>query len=265
MKLETRPLFPRVRAALADLLGNLGPGEWSAPTVCEGWDVKDLALHVLGIEVGNVSRSRDGVGIGPPSGTSLAEWLDAFNEEWVRAARRLSPRLLRELLDLTGEMFESHLATLDGDEVTAHVSWASDAPVPVWLDIAREYTERWVHQQQIRDATDRPGLKEPELLGPVLQTFVHALPKTFEKIVERPGVAVELRVLGLGGGTWHIASSDSGWELSPGEHPKPAALVTTDADNAWRVFTRNPQAHTVDVQGDERLGRTVDRALAIIA
>lgn len=27
----------------------------------------------------------------------------------------------------------------------------------MWLDAAREYTEFWVHQQQIRDATGRPG------------------------------------------------------------------------------------------------------------
>lgn len=38
-----------------------------------------------------------------------------------------------------------------------HVSWASDGPVPLWFDMARELTERWVHQMQIREAVGRVG------------------------------------------------------------------------------------------------------------
>jgi hypothetical protein len=30
----------------------------------------------------------------------------------------------------------------------------------MWLDIARDYTERWVHDQQIRDAVGRARLKD---------------------------------------------------------------------------------------------------------
>lgn len=33
---------------LADLLGELGEDDWSMPTDCEGWAVRDLAGHVLG-------------------------------------------------------------------------------------------------------------------------------------------------------------------------------------------------------------------------
>jgi hypothetical protein len=46
------------------------------------------------------------------------------------------------------------------------VSWAGPDTSPAWLDIARDYTEFWVHQQQIRDAVDRPGADRPQLLHP---------------------------------------------------------------------------------------------------
>jgi hypothetical protein len=59
------------------------------------------------------------------------------------------------------------------------VSWVGPDPVPNWLDVAREYTERWTHQQQARDAVGMPGLREPTFMAPVLATFVHALPQAF--------------------------------------------------------------------------------------
>src|SRR5688572_32295034 len=44
------------------------------------------------------------------------------------------------------------------------------------FDTAREFTERWHHQQQIRLATNRPGIMTRELYYPVLDCFMRALP-----------------------------------------------------------------------------------------
>ena len=51
------------------------------------------------------------------------------------------------------------------------IDWAGPEPAPIWLHVAREYTERWVHQQHIRDAVGRPGLNERRWLGPVLESL----------------------------------------------------------------------------------------------
>jgi hypothetical protein len=60
-------------------------------------------------------------------------------------------------LGVAGRRFEEHLAPLDLDATGGPVEWATGSdPAPVWLDVAREYMERYVHQQQIRDATGRP-------------------------------------------------------------------------------------------------------------
>jgi len=81
--------------------------------------------------------------------------------EWtVKATARISPELLIDLLELTGEQFYDYMQTLDQMATGGVVSWAGPDPAPMWLDTAREYTERWIHQQQIRDAVNKPGLKD---------------------------------------------------------------------------------------------------------
>ena len=46
------------------------------------------------------------------------------------------------------------------------VIWAGSDPAPMWLRVAREYTERWHHQQQIREALGRAFLTEPQWFAP---------------------------------------------------------------------------------------------------
>lgn len=247
------------------MLTDLSPEEWSAPTVCDQWDVKGVALHLLGGELANVSRRRDGAVVGPAPGEDLVTWLNAHNEQWVRTARFMSNDLVVELLDFAGATFEEYLATVDLEVSAGHVSWASDEPVPLWLDVAREYTERWVHQQQIRDATGRPRGREPELLHAVVRTFVHALPMAYRDMAAPDGTGVELRVTGEVDGFWHVVRRESRWELVAGQHGEPAAVVTLEADDMWRLFTRNPHGREALVEGDEALGRAIHSALAIVA
>ena len=175
-------LFPPERASLLELLSSLGAGQWQAPTVCPGWSVKDVALHLLGGDIDLLSRRRDGaapadMGSKPAGFQGLVVSLDRLNQTWVEATRRISPRLLCELLVVTGEATWRYLTSLDLFAVEESVSWIRPDPVPNWLEMARQYTERWTHQQQIRDAVGVPGLKEPAFMAPVLATFAHALPR----------------------------------------------------------------------------------------
>jgi hypothetical protein len=50
------------------------------------------------------------------------------------------------------------------------------------LELAREYTERWLHQQHIRDAVGAPGQTDPRFLAPVLATFAHAFPVALRRV-----------------------------------------------------------------------------------
>ncbi|MGH2687341.1 MAG: maleylpyruvate isomerase family mycothiol-dependent enzyme, partial [Actinomycetota bacterium] len=168
-------MFRPDRGALVDLLRGLDGGQWDLPTACEGWSVKDVALHVLGGDLGNIAGRRDGVwALQPGPGETMGAFIGRINHQWVEAARRMTPRLIVELLEWSGPRLFDHLEQLDPMGTSREVSWAAPGPAPVWLDVAREYTERWLHQQHIRDAVGVPGQRDARFLGPVIATFVHA-------------------------------------------------------------------------------------------
>src|SRR4051812_8764530 len=80
---------------------------------------------------------------------------DDKNQQWITATRGLSKRLVCDLLTWTGQELADYY---DGHrpDSTAGGIWAG-GEVPVWLGVGRDFTERWVHHQQIRDAVTQPA------------------------------------------------------------------------------------------------------------
>lgn len=129
------------------------------------------------------------------------------------------------------------MASLPLDESGEPVSWAGPEPAPVWLDAARDFTEYWVHQQQIREGVGRPLLLDPHVVGVVVDTFMRALGHTL-RAQERPaGTRFTLVVDGPGGGQWTVERDAGGWGFVPPE-PNADNIVTIDVDTAWRLCTR---------------------------
>ncbi len=269
-------LFPGERGALLTLLESLTPVEWEAPTVCEGWSVKDIAAHLVGDDVGRLARGRDGHAnpafhIDPALDpwTGLVAAIDQQNEIWVTAMRRLSPPLLIDLLRLTGEQTDAYFRQLDLERIGGPVDWAGPEPVPVAFDLAREYTERWVHQQHIRDAVNRPGLRERRWCHPVLATFVHGLRRSLSGAGAADGTAVRLLITGEAGGEWVAVKTGDSWQIGTDHEGPFAATVTLDQDTAWRLFTRGISPEEARAQatlsGDPALSGRVLDTVSILA
>jgi uncharacterized protein (TIGR03083 family) len=264
-------LFPQMLEELLALLAGLPPEGWGRPTVCSSWSVYDVALHLLGDDVQILSSHRDGHSL-PASiagWPDLVSYVNSQNALWVQAARRASPRVLIDLLRLTGTQVCEYLQTLDLHSFGGSVSWVGPDPAPVWLDVAREYTERWHHQQHIRDAVGRPGLKQPRFLAPVLEAFMRALPRTYRGVSAPDGTSVAVTVRGESGGTWSVSREGECWVLYVGAAAEPDATVSLDQDVGWRIFTRGlAQAEArekVAVVGDQALGLKVLDMVSIIA
>jgi len=232
--------FRPLRTHLLKLLADLGEDDWPRLTAAPGWCVKDVAAHLLGGDISIISGRRDG--FRPPqqieSYDQLVELVDRLNREWVLAARRMSPRLLRELLAFSGPEVEACFASLDPMRMGGPVSWAGPGPAPVWFDLAREFTERWHHQQQIRDATGRPPLYDPYFLSPVLDTFVRALPYAFRNATAPGGTSVRFEISGEAGGVWFVYKAEEAWTLVLDSTAEPATNVVLPEDVAWRLFTK---------------------------
>lgn len=267
-------LFLPLHAELIVLLRGLESSDWDRPTLCPLWSVRDIAAHLLDDDLRRLSFHRDGHH--PPSqpleasAAGLLDFINRLNAEWVAAARRLSPRVIVDLLAVTGPQIAALFGSLDPFG-PAHfgVSWAGEDHSQNWFDIGRDYTERWLHQQQIRVAVGAPGLLERRWLFPVLDLFVRSLPHAYQAIRRDDGTAVVVEIAGDAGGHWTLVRTSGGWQLFRGALAASTATVSMTTDTAWRLFSKalktDADKARVTISGDHALGAGVLGALGVIA
>jgi uncharacterized protein (TIGR03083 family) len=267
------PLFPPLHSELMTLLRGLAPADWARPTACALWSVKDIVTHLLDSCLRRLSFGRDRLDPTPgrpiESYADLVGYLNQLNADWIVATRRLSPQVLMDLMDLASPQLDRFFAKLDPHSPAQFgVAWAGEETSANWFDIGREYTERWLHQQQIREAVGAPGLTARRWLHPALDIFVRALPFTYRSI-GAVGDSIQLEIRGGAGGTWTLEKEASTWRLFWGPKPGASARVSLDQDAAWKLFSRGlssiEAARAVRIDGDESLGRPLLGALAIMA
>lgn len=237
----TAELFSPLHQELLAVLRGLAPADWARPTVAGSWRVRDVAAHLLDGDLRKLSMQRDGH-LAPPekpvgSYGDLVRFLNRLNADWVAASRRLSPRVLVDLLALTGPAVSQLMTALPPhDPATFSVAWAGESRSENWFDIGREYTERWHHQMQIRDAVRAPLLLERRWLHPLLDLSVRALPRAYESVAADEGTAVVFAVTGADGDSWSLIRNQGGWNVFRGAVSAPAAAVRADPDTSWRLL-----------------------------
>jgi hypothetical protein len=108
-----------------------------------------------------------------------------------------------------------------------------------WMDIARDYTEKWHHTQQIFLATSRPStITGPELFHPCLDIFMRALPFTYRSVDAALGTVIELKTTGPAGGSWYLSRHQHAWQLVDTCPAEPASVVTLDENTVWQLVTQ---------------------------
>ncbi len=269
---EYAPLFRLERARLLELLASLSPADLLRPTPCPAWDVLGVVNHLVGADLSLISRQRDHHhGTPAPGGldeAAFAAWLDELQIEWVRAARRVSPRLAGELLAWTSGQVADTIAGQDPRSRAARVSWASDDQVPVWLDQARELTERWIHRQQLHEAIGQPSDLRADLAGPVLDALRWAYP---HQLNSAPGasetrVGVQITDPPLAG-TWRLAFDGHEWSFTDRGDGNPPTLVSMTAEQAWRLLSNNYRADShgaIRTAGDPATIALIMRTRAVL-
>jgi len=262
----------RVDEKLIDLLRSLTLAEWDLQTVAPLWKVRDVAAHLLDTALRKLSIVRDSchveqVNIHSPE--DLIAFINRLNREGVTVYRRLSPKVLIDMMKEACEQSARFHESLDPFAPAAFsVSWAGEEKSLNWFDTAREFTERWHHQQQIRLATNRPGIMTPELYHPVLDCFVRGLPYLYRDVDAHDGTLLVLEISGECGGRWFLRKELLGWRFVKPSVEKPASRVTIPQELAWRAFTkgidRDSARALVAVEGNRDLGEKVLQLTAIV-
>jgi uncharacterized protein (TIGR03083 family) len=265
-------LLRRVDEELIVLLSSLTPCEWDLQTIAPLWRVRDVAAHLLDTVLRKLSMVRDSCFVEPAelrSPEDVVNLVNRLNREGVTVYRRLSPKVLIGLMKEACEQSASFHESLDPFAPAAfNVSWAGEEESLNWFDTARELTERWHHQQQIRLATDRPGIMTPELYHPVLDCFVRGLPHLFRDVDAPFGTQLLLEISGPCGGRWVLSKGPPKWQLLEQSDGNPASTVTIPQELAWRVFTKGIDRQSaraqVKIEGNRDLGEKVLQFTAIV-
>lgn len=270
--IPTLHLFLPLDQKLIELLKSLSQEEWNKPTVARLWTVKDVVAHLLDGNMRTLAVAQNYNG--DPPGTinsyqDLVDYLNTLNADWVKAMKRVSPRNLIELLEATQKPCIDYYQSLDlWATARFAVSWAGELESKNWFHIAREYTERWHHQQQIRDAVNKPGIMERRFFYPLIQTFMMALPHTYQHIQAQDGTIISITVTGEAGGVWKIRREHSVWKFSD-DLGEIATTVELDPDTSWKLFTKAIQKEEavdrVKISGDQKLGKPIFKMLSVMA
>lgn len=236
----TAELFAPLDAELIALLRRLGPDDWMRQTVAPQWRVRHVAAHLVDGAIRRLTVGRDGYQLttGQVNGyRDVLALIQRLNESGVEYGERLSPKLLVDLLEVTGRWLSEYFERLDPHgEATFSVDWAGESRSEHWMDVGRDYTERWHHQMQIRDAVAAVPLFERRWLFPLLDLSMRALPRAYSQTTARVGASVVIEVDGVEPMAWSLVREGVTWVLWRGSASTPDAEVRLDPDTAWKLL-----------------------------
>lgn len=155
-----------------ELAASLDDADWEAPTDLPGWSVKDNISHIIGTERMIIGEPAPEVDVSHLP--HLTGPFPAAMEPWVEARRDTPPaEVLTELREVT----RGRVATLEAmtDEELDTVGWSPIGDVPFRTFMRVRVFDCWMHEQDIRRATGRPGHLDGPAVEVALERFEQAL------------------------------------------------------------------------------------------
>ncbi|MBK7808901.1 MAG: maleylpyruvate isomerase N-terminal domain-containing protein [Saprospiraceae bacterium] len=271
----TSHLFPLLDEKLLEILRSLSPQDWERQTIAPLWKVKDVAAHLLDGNMRALSMLRDHYFGEKPENIDtypdLVWYLNRLNADWVNAMQRVSPKVLSELLEITGKEYSMLMNTLNPfEKALFSVAWAGESESENWFHIAREYTEKYHHQQQIRLAVGKEEvLLKKELYFPFLDTSLRALPHHYREVNAEVGDVIQVTISGESGGDWYLYRNEEKWILVTECELVPICHIRIPPEIAWRLFTkgisREEAEPLINIDGEKSYGSRIIDMLAVMA
>ena len=259
-----------VWGSITSLGDDLEPGEWDAPTVCPGWTVRDHVSHLIGIERSLLGEAQ------PPAVAPLHEHvanpIGAANEAWV-AQRRTVPgaEVLAEFVHVAAQRL-AELATFSTDRFD-EVGWSPVGQVPYREFMDVRVLDSWIHEQDMRRATGRPGGLGGAGESTVLRRLTSSLGYVVGRKVAPPdGTVVVLAVDGPMGAVVSLSMEGGRARRLESAPDTPTATISFDQRAFWELSCgryeggadRALELGAVAVEGDESVAQAILAALNIM-
>lgn len=272
--IQTLHLFSKLDDKLISFLEKLTDNEWHTQTVAKSWCIKDVASHLLDGNLRSLSLARDRYFSKEVSNINtfhdLVTYINELNMSWTNATKRLSPRLLIELLKISGQEYIDYLYSLNPfDEAIFSVAWAGQEKSPNWFHIAREYTEKYLHQLQIRDCLGNKELYTKELFYPFIDIYMYALPHTFRNFKAKENTTVTIIITTDIGGQWNIVKCKSDWILNKTTEVQSDSIVKIPPELAWKLFSKSVSPEEImkeiEITGNLELAKQSLQMVSVMA
>lgn len=248
------------------LLRSLEPEEWALPTDLPGWDVRAVAAHLAHLESTLAGHPQETVDV--PPADHIHGMMGQFTEAGplARAGWETS-RIVDELETSVAERYAALQADPPADPAATAPGFAALLGWSWETLLSNRPLDVWMHDQDIRRATNRPGGLDGAVAGHVADVFARSLPYVVAKRAGAPpGATVVLDVTGPHARRLVAAVGEDGrgraLETAPAE---PTSAIRTDFES-WIVLAggrRAPADVDVEVTGDEDLARRVLARMAV--
>jgi uncharacterized protein (TIGR03083 family) len=212
---EAQRLATDELSRLLALLETLDKDDWSKPTACTAWNVRDMLAHQAGAYASGTGYRElihQYTAVLKPG--YLAE--DAINE------RQLADRAGRSPAELIAELSQAADAAIENWSHGFRLLKPFGIPHPVagWLSLRHlmlvvHSRDTWIHRLDICRATGRPFEQTQEHDGRINALVVRDLARSLSRRLGQQAIILELE--GLAGGRWRIGRGD------------PAATIRMDA------------------------------------
>jgi uncharacterized protein (TIGR03083 family) len=251
---------------VGSLCDDLTAAQWKLPTDCPGWTVQDQVAHMIGTEMMLLGEEPALAEVG--HAPHVRNDIGKFNEQWVVLYRnRSGPETLVDFRRVTARRLDA-LRALSAEEWDKE-GFTPEGPGPYRQFMAIRVFDCWYHDQDIREAIERPGMLEGAVADLSLDRIpTKALPYVVGKKAAAPqGATVVFDVRG----TPPIVAAvgvDGRAALLPEAPADPTAKLTLDrrtfarlAGGRWTAEQARDRG-TVEVAGDTELGDRVVENLA---
>ena len=266
----TEPLIARLDEVWSDVAAvcdDLTDAQWSTATECPGWTVHDNVAHMIGTERMLLGEQPAADAPVAPDAPHVRNDIGKANEQWIATYRGWDgAALLDEFRAVTGRRLEVLRAMSTAEWEKEGITPEGPGPYGLFMEI--RLFDCWYHDQDIREALDRPGFLE----GPVADQSIGRIPaKALGYVVGKragapPNSTVLFEITGASPIVAAVAVPPEGRAVVLADMPDaPTARIVVDR----RTFTRlaggrwsgdHARANgTLRVEGDTELAdRIVD-------
>lgn len=273
---ELQPIFcedliKEIDDQLLEILKNVPKDDWNKKTNYPNWKVRDIFSHIIDTSIRKLSNQRDhyfdtNKKVEVKSYNDLVQFIEKLADDWADSTRRISPQVLISIFSSIKNELHIFMKNQNHfDDALFSVAWAGETTSKVWFDNAREYSEHWIHQQQIRESINYKSLDEEKYLRPILEIFLRAIPVAYNKRKEK--IKLVVNVSGSFIDSYYFEIDNDQSKIFKGNNGLYESKVEVDCLDLCKMLSRiiEPQNIKYEISGNIEKGKIVREAIAIMA